>query len=347
MRLLVAALVKSTITSTRSCSRSERNPSAVAERVDLDRWTSPTPPPIVDYLRPPAADERRGPDSQLTTPTAWFEFRRARQPAAGDQSSSRPRYREPHPPASSKTRSFDFDKSPRWAVGDQRPYLHVISFQVRQNATETWNIERPQPGLEPSVHHPLSRFGIVNRNAARARPRARPQGRFQRRATFTDPQGQDQFRDFLGTNPMHCHKRSTRTTMMLRIYILAARGFSVEEGHHMNDAHSSSPRALASWLRSPPADGAGVPGAAARTPISGGAGHFQNVALLTHTTGRSTSYAEDKTVITTSCTRQCRDGFYHPPWPTWRCSRSPERTAARRLHVLDHARSQARHTAVL
>ena len=182
----------------------------VAERVDV----------IVDFTN--AATNSRiylenrlqqtkgeGPDSQLTTPTALVEFRVLGNPPQADQSLiPTTLIANPTRPASSKTRSFDFDKSRDglWVINDQIFDPNVISFQVRQNATETWNIDGHSRDWSHPVHIHFEEFGIVNRNGSTPPPEERGRKDVVSVGNFHgDAQVKMQFRDFLGHYPMHCH----------------------------------------------------------------------------------------------------------------------------------------------
>jgi FtsP/CotA-like multicopper oxidase with cupredoxin domain len=150
-----------------------------------------------------------GPDSQLTTPSQLVEFRVIGNPPQADQSLI-PTTLIPNPnrPTSSKTRSFDFDKSRDglWVINDQIFDPNVISFQVRQNATETWNIDGHSRSWSHPVHIHFEEFGILNRNGRTPPPEERGRKDVVNVGNFHgDAQIKMQFRDFLGHYPMHCH----------------------------------------------------------------------------------------------------------------------------------------------
>ena len=182
----------------------------VAERVDV----------IVDFTNAATGSriylENRlqqtkgeGPDSQLTTPTQLVEFRVHGTPPQPDQSLvPTTLITNPVLPASSKSRSFDFDKSRDglWVINEQIFDPNVITFQVRQNATETWTLNGHSRDWSHPVHIHLEEFQILKRNGST--PPVQERGRKDVAAIGNfhgDVQLRMQFRDFLGHYPMHCH----------------------------------------------------------------------------------------------------------------------------------------------
>jgi FtsP/CotA-like multicopper oxidase with cupredoxin domain len=182
----------------------------VAERVDV----------IVDFTNAATGSriylENRlqqtkgeGPDSQLTTPTQLVEFRVQGTPPQSDQSLvPTTLITNPVLPASSKSRSFDFDKSRDglWVINEQIFDPNVITFQVRQNATETWTLNGHSRDWSHPVHIHLEEFQILKRNGST--PPVQERGRKDVAAIGNfhgDVQLRMQFRDFLGHYPMHCH----------------------------------------------------------------------------------------------------------------------------------------------
>jgi FtsP/CotA-like multicopper oxidase with cupredoxin domain len=182
----------------------------VAERVDV----------IVDFTNAATGSriylENRlqqtkgeGPDSQLTTPTQLVEFRVQGTPPQPDQSLvPTTLITNPVLPASSKSRSFDFDKSRDglWVINEQIFDPNVITFQVRQNATETWTLNGHSRDWSHPVHIHLEEFQILKRNGST--PPVQERGRKDVAAIGNfhgDVQLRMQFRDFLGHYPMHCH----------------------------------------------------------------------------------------------------------------------------------------------
>jgi FtsP/CotA-like multicopper oxidase with cupredoxin domain len=183
----------------------------VAERVDV----------IVDFTNAATGSriylenrlkqtEGEGPSSSLLgTPVQLVEFRVQGNPPEPDRSLvPATLITNPTLPASSKSRSFDFDKSRDglWVINDQIFDPNVISFQVRQNATETWTLNGHSRSWSHPVHIHFEEFQILKR--AGSTPPVQERGRkdVANIGNFHgDVQLRMQFRDFLGHYPMHCH----------------------------------------------------------------------------------------------------------------------------------------------
>ena len=186
----------------------------VAERVDvIVDFTNATAGSKI-YLQNRLPQTRGdGPDgtrgSSSTTPTNIVEFRVLGNPPQPDQSLI-PAALIPNPvlPASSKSRSFNFDRDRGglWVINGQIFDPNVISFQVKQNATETWTLNGGSRDWSHPVHIHFEEFQMIKRNGStppadeRGRKDVANVGNF-----HGDAQVRMRFRDFLGHYPIHCH----------------------------------------------------------------------------------------------------------------------------------------------
>jgi FtsP/CotA-like multicopper oxidase with cupredoxin domain len=164
----------------------------------------------------------KGPEGGETTPTNLVEFRVIGNPPQPDLSVvPTSMIALPVLPASSRTRSFEFDESGPgpWVINGELFDPDIISFTIRQNATETWSLSSGGGWSHP-VHIHFEEFQIQRRDGSaslvppteRSRKDVAAIGR-----SFTDVQLKMQFRDFFGHYPMHCHNTVHEDhAMMLR-----------------------------------------------------------------------------------------------------------------------------------
>jgi FtsP/CotA-like multicopper oxidase with cupredoxin domain len=128
--------------------------------------------------------------------------------------------------ASSKTRSFVFDKSRDglWVINDQLFDPNVISFQIRQNRTETWNLDGRSRDWSHPVHIHFEEFRVMKRDGSASAVAANERGRKDVVAIgnfHLSAEIKMQFRDWLGHYPMHCHNTVHEDhAMMLRWEII-------------------------------------------------------------------------------------------------------------------------------
>jgi FtsP/CotA-like multicopper oxidase with cupredoxin domain len=204
----------------------------VAERVDVivDFTNATTGSRIYLQNRLPQT-KGEGPDGTATASgavTDLVEFRVQGNPPQPDLSLvpttliSNPIFQN----ASSQTRSFVFDKSRDglWVINDQLFDPNVISFQIHQNRTETWNLDGKSRDWSHPVHIHFEEFRILKRNGSASNVPANeggrkdvvPIGNFHGTAQL-----KMQFRDWLGHYPMHCHNTVHEDhAMMLRWEII-------------------------------------------------------------------------------------------------------------------------------
>jgi len=169
-----------------------------------------------------------GTGSCATTPTDIVEFRVIGNPPQPDQSVvPTSMIALPVLPASSTTRSFEFDQrfDGPWVINGELFDPDVISFTIRQNATETWNLTGGQfRDWSHPVHIHFEEFQIQKRNGSPSNVPATERARKDVAAigsAFSDVQLKMQFRDFLGHYPMHCHNTVHEDhAMMLRWEII-------------------------------------------------------------------------------------------------------------------------------
>jgi FtsP/CotA-like multicopper oxidase with cupredoxin domain len=204
----------------------------VAERVDVivDFTNATTGSRIYLQNRLPQT-KGEGPDGTGTASgavTDLVEFRVQGSPPEPDLSLV-PTTLIPNPifqNASSKTRSFVFDKGRDglWVINDQLFDPNVISFQIHQNRTETWNLDGKSRDWSHPVHIHFEEFRILKRDGSASSVPANeggrkdvvPIGNFHGTAQL-----KMQFRDWLGHYPMHCHNTVHEDhAMMLRWEII-------------------------------------------------------------------------------------------------------------------------------
>ena len=128
--------------------------------------------------------------------------------------------------ASQKTRSFEFDRGRDglWEINGELFDPDVISFTIRQNAIETWNLDGGRRDWSHPVHIHFEEFRILKRDGSASNVPANEQGRKDvvNIGNFhLSAQVKMQFRDFLGHYPMHCHNTVHEDhAMMLRWEII-------------------------------------------------------------------------------------------------------------------------------
>ncbi len=128
--------------------------------------------------------------------------------------------------ASSKTRSFVFDKSRDglWVINDRLFDPNLISIQIRQNRTETWNLDGKSRDWSHPVHLHFEEFRVMQRDGSASAVAANERGRKDVVSIgnfHMSAQIKMQFRDWLGHYPMHCHNAVHEDhAMMLRWEII-------------------------------------------------------------------------------------------------------------------------------
>ena len=203
----------------------------VAERIDVivDFTNATTGSRIYLQNRLPQT-KGEGPDgtgSASGAVTDIVEFRVQGNPPQADQSLV-PTTLIPNPvlPASFKTRSFDFDKDRGglWVINDELFDPNVISFQVKQNKTETWNLDGHSRDWSHPVHIHFEEFQVLKRDGSSSLVAPNERGRKDVVAIgnfHLSAQIRMQFRDWLGHYPMHCHNTVHEDhAMMLRWEII-------------------------------------------------------------------------------------------------------------------------------
>jgi FtsP/CotA-like multicopper oxidase with cupredoxin domain len=203
----------------------------VAERVDvIVDFTNAAPGSRIYLQNRLPQTKGEGPDGTGTASgavTDIVEFRVQGNPPQPDQSVV-PTVMIPNPvlPASSKTRSFEFDRGRDglWEINGNLFDPDVISFTIRQNATETWNLDGGRRDWSHPVHIHFEEFRILKRDGSASQVPPNEQGRKDVVAIgnfHLSAQIKMQFRDWLGHYPMHCHNTVHEDhAMMLRWEII-------------------------------------------------------------------------------------------------------------------------------
>jgi len=165
----------------------------------------------------------KGPEGGETTPTNLVEFRVVGNPPQPDLSLvPTSMIALPVLPTASVSRSFEFDESGDgpWVINGRLFDPNVISFTIRQNATERW-VLASGGGWSHPVHIHFEEFQIQARDGTFSNVPATERSRKDVAAigmSFITPvELKMQFRDFLGHYPMHCHNTVHEDhAMMLR-----------------------------------------------------------------------------------------------------------------------------------
>ena len=182
----------------------------VAERADvIVDFTNAVPGSRIYLQNILRQTNGKGPDGGNTTPTNLLEFRVGGAPAQPDQSLvPASMIALPTLGASSQTRSFEFDqdRDGPWVINGALFDPDVISFTIRQNATETWNLTggRFRDWSHP-VHIHFEEFQILGRNGGSAPADEISRKDIVRLAPRENARVFLRFRDFEGRYVMHCH----------------------------------------------------------------------------------------------------------------------------------------------